>query len=112
LGLKEYKFGFAAENKAANFLKKMKFEILERNFHSKFGEIDIIAKKGEIIHFIEVKATSEDYETAQRIDRKKLEKIIKTINFYFAKNQISADYQIDAVLIEKEQISLLENITI
>ena len=56
MGLKEYKFGFESENKAVKFLKSHGFEILERNFHSRFGEIDIIAKKDEILHFIEVKA--------------------------------------------------------
>ena len=86
MGLKEYKFGFESENKAVKFLKSHGFEILERNFHSRFGEIDIIAKKDEILHFIEVKATSKNYETAYRITSSKFSKILKTIKFYKIKN--------------------------
>lgn len=55
MGVKAYLDGILGEDKACKFLKKQGFEILKRNFHSKFGEIDIIAKKDEILHFIEVK---------------------------------------------------------
>lgn len=64
MGLKAYLDGILGEDKACNFLKKQGFEILKRNFHSKFGEIDIIAKKDEILHFIEVKFTQNDYEVS------------------------------------------------
>ena len=52
MGLKAYLSGLLGEDKAQSYLKKQGFEIIERNFHSKFGEIDIIAKKDEILHFI------------------------------------------------------------
>ncbi len=51
MGVKAYLDGILGEDKACKFLKKQGFEILKRNFHSKFGEIDIIAKKDEILHF-------------------------------------------------------------
>ena len=60
MSLKEYLFGFKSEDKAVKYLKNQGFEIITRNFKSKFGEIDIIAKKTNILHFIEVKATSGD----------------------------------------------------
>ncbi|EGH6294101.1 hypothetical protein IE527_001768, partial [Campylobacter jejuni] len=43
MGVKAYLDGILGEDKACNFLKKQGFEILKRNFHSKIGEIDIIA---------------------------------------------------------------------
>ncbi len=61
MGVKAYLDGILGEDKACKFLKKQGFEILKRNFHSKFGEIDIIAKKDEILHFIEVKFTQKEY---------------------------------------------------
>ncbi|EIZ7125690.1 YraN family protein, partial [Campylobacter jejuni] len=85
--------------------------ILKRNFHSKFGEIDIIAKKDEILHFIEVKFTQNDYEVSERLDRKKLEKILKTIEFYHLKNGISLDFQIDLICIKNDVIQFCENIS-
>ncbi|ELI0034280.1 YraN family protein, partial [Campylobacter coli] len=54
MGFASYLSGILGEDKACDFLKKQKFEILKRNFRSKFGEIDIIAKKDGILHFIEV----------------------------------------------------------
>ncbi|HAA2046827.1 TPA_asm: hypothetical protein GD813_03985 [Campylobacter jejuni] len=71
MGLKAYLDGILGEDKACKFLKKQGFEILKRNFHSKFGEIDIIAKKDEILHFIEVKFTQNDYEVSERLCRRK-----------------------------------------
>jgi len=49
------KIGLDAEEKVAEYLLKDGYKILKRNFHSKFGEIDIIAKKDDILSFIEVK---------------------------------------------------------
>ncbi len=48
--------GFSAESLAIEILKPKGFVILERNFKSRFGEIDIIASKEGILYFIEVKA--------------------------------------------------------
>ena len=60
MGLEAYLSGILGEDKACAFLKKQGFKILKRNFHSKFGEIDIIATKDEILHFIEVKFTQKN----------------------------------------------------
>lgn len=48
--------GLKAEELAVQELRKKGYTILERNFGSKFGEIDIIAKDGETLVFVEVKA--------------------------------------------------------
>ena len=53
--------GNIAEEKACEFLYDNGFSILDRNFYSSFGEIDIIATKDDVLHFIEVKS-GDDYE--------------------------------------------------
>ena len=53
--------GKEAEDKASSFLEANGYIILDKNFHSKFGEIDIIAQKENILHFCEVKF-SEKYD--------------------------------------------------
>lgn len=62
-------------------------------------------------HFIEVKFTQDDYEVSERLDRKKLEKILKTIEFYHLKNGISSDFQIDLICIKNDVIQFCENIS-
>ena len=47
--------GNAGEQKACDYLSKKEYEILQRNWRTKRGEIDIIAKEGDQIVFIEVK---------------------------------------------------------
>ncbi|MDA3079329.1 MULTISPECIES: YraN family protein [unclassified Campylobacter] len=111
MGLKEYIFGFSAESKACEFLQNHGFTILCRNFHSRFGEIDIIAKKDEILHFIEVKATLGEYETAYRLTKSKFEKILKTINFFMMKENFSNEFQIDFLGISKNSVNFIENIS-
>ena len=84
--------------------------VCETNFHSRFGEIDIIAKKDQVLHFIEVKY-SKIYDPITRITPSKLNKIIKTIDYYMYKKNLDSDYQIDAVLVNDKLIEIVENIS-
>lgn len=52
------KFGNVGENIASEYLIANGYEILERNFYTKHGELDIIAKQNNEIVFIEVKTRS------------------------------------------------------
>ncbi|MBX4181397.1 YraN family protein, partial [Candidatus Parcubacteria bacterium] len=52
------KLGDIGENIACDFLKNRGYTIVERNYLRKWGEIDIVARKGEVIHFVEVKSVS------------------------------------------------------
>jgi putative endonuclease len=76
--------GKAGEDAAVRYLEEKGYEILERNFRSKSGEVDVIAKSGEIVVFIEVKAWStlgiEALE--QGINGKKQRRIIETAKFF------------------------------
>lgn len=49
------KIGQLGEDIACKFLVKQGYTILERNYWKKWGEIDVVAQKGDILHFIEVK---------------------------------------------------------
>ena len=84
------------------------YEILDKNFHSRFGEIDIVALKNRVLHFVEVKSGANSHE---RITKSKLSKIIKTVEFYLNIKRLDYDYQIDAIFIQ-DDIEHLENITI
>jgi len=103
--------GNIAEDLACKFLIKNNYKIVDRNFYSKFGEIDIIALKNRILHFIEVKS-GKNFEPIYAITPQKMNKIIKTINFFMLKNRFDLDFCIDAVIIKNKEIELVENITL
>lgn len=107
MSLKE---GMEAEEKASCYLQKEGYTLLSRNFHSKFGEIDIIALKDNILHFYEVKF-SKNYDPITRITPSKMAKIIKTIHYYLLTHPNSYDYQIDAILITPDNIEIIKNIS-
>lgn len=112
MGLSQYLFGKVSESDACEFLQKEGCQILERNFSCKFGEIDIIAKKDEILHFIEVKATSGEYEAAYRLTPLKMQKILKAVDYYLLKNGLNSDFQVDLITIENNKINWIKNISL
>jgi putative endonuclease len=104
--------GNLAEDKAVEFLYDNGFSIVERNFYSRFGEIDVIVSKDEVLHFVEVKS-GEDYELAiQNITPSKVSKLIKTAQVYMKKNSFDGDFQLDALVVTPRGIEIVENITI
>jgi len=104
--------GNLAEEKACKFLDENGYSIVERNFYSRFGEIDIIAIKDKILHFVEVKSAM-DYELAiQNITPKKLSRLIKTGDIYLKKSKLNTLYMYDALIVTPKKISHIKNITI
>ena len=53
-------FGQYGEDVAARFCRKQQLKIIKRNYRCRFGEIDIIAERDGVVHFIEVKNRSHD----------------------------------------------------
>ncbi len=58
--LSPFQRGRQAEREAALFLRRRGYRVLEQNLRTPFGEIDLVAVKGEWIVFVEVKARSSD----------------------------------------------------
>ena len=50
--------GRIGENCACDYLRNRGFVISDRNYRKKWGELDIVAEKGKVIHFVEVKSVS------------------------------------------------------
>lgn len=76
------------ETKSVEILKRENYDVLERNYRNKYGEIDIIAKKDNIIIFIEVKyrATLKYGYGSEAVDKNKIKRIYKTAMQYLIKN--------------------------
>ncbi|WP_297440047.1 YraN family protein [Sulfurimonas sp.] len=104
--------GNIAEEKACRYLIELGHTIVERNFYARFGEIDIISSKDDVLHFVEVKS-GEDYELAiQNITPTKLSRLIKTANVYMKKNALDVTFTFDAVIVTPNEIAIVENITL
>lgn len=90
------------ENLAKKYLEHNDYQILEKNYHSIYGEIDLICKKDKIYTFIEVKTRkSPKFGTAlESITNSKKEKIIKTAKIYLAKNRLEVPVRYDIITIQ------------
>jgi len=109
--MNSYLKGKNAESKAAQFLQNLGYKIIEKNFFCKGGEIDIVAFKNNTIHFVEVKS-GKNFQPVYNITPQKLKRIIKCAHFYLKKHSIKSAYCISAVIIKKDEIEFLKNITI
>lgn len=85
------KLGQAFETKALTYLQSQGLELIERNFRSKCGEIDLIMSENNEIIFVEVKyRTSEHYGSASEcVTASKQAKLKKTAQVWLAANQKS-----------------------
>ncbi len=91
--------GNMGEKIAAKYLEERGYNISGRNYHSRYGEIDIIAEKGEYIVFVEVKARSQNFAGLAReaVDLRKQKKIIKTALMYLSQSEKKAQPRFDVV---------------
>lgn len=69
---------------AADYLQGQGFQILDHNFSSRFGEIDIVAREGNYLVFAEVKyrATDSGGHPLEAVDLRKQRRIGKTADYY------------------------------
>ncbi|MEN9921454.1 MAG: hypothetical protein RLZZ517_432 [Candidatus Parcubacteria bacterium] len=96
--------GNHGENIACAILEGFNYKIIDRNYLTRQGEIDIIALKNNIIHFIEVKTTYGEYNPAENFHKTKLVRFLKTVKIYCYKHKISDEViQIDLALVNVKQ---------
>ena len=127
------KLGDIGENIACDYLINHGFEVLDRNYLRKWGELDIVVKKSNIIHFIEVKSvscvtlpidvthiTSKDaYRPEENVHPQKLRRLARAIQTYILEKRLdNLDWQLDIVTVKidrtnrKARVEMLENIII
>ena len=110
------RFGRQSEELAVNQLKKLGYKIIERNYRTKLGEIDIIAKDGRSLVFVEVKARH-----SHRFGHPKLAVTIKkqkkismaALSYLKSTNQLNCKARFDVVAItagnKHPQIEIVRN---
>lgn len=113
MGLFSHLFGKASEDAASQWLVSRGFVLLKRNYKCRFGEIDIIAKKGDVLHFIEVKSSSSaGYDPRYRVTPAKLKRLLKAIEFYEMSEGTNEFMQLDLLVVSNEGFELIENISL
>ena len=128
------KTGKLGEDLACRYLVRHNYEIIDRNYLKKCGEIDIIAKKDNKIHFVEVKSVSREnlhdisHETTQEENFRpednvhpwKLQRLAKTIQIYLIEKNVSDEtdwiFDVITVYIDKNnlisKVEMLENVVL
>ena len=86
MSYRSYHKGQEAEGWAVDFLVRQGFKIIERNYHSPFGEIDIIAQEGRALVFVEVRMRNEadQIHPLETISRGKQNRLMRTAQMYLA----------------------------
>jgi putative endonuclease len=125
------KIGDLGENIACKFLVKHGMSIVEKNYLKPWGEIDIVAKAGDIVHFIEVKTvtstkgsnvireTSEEYRAEDNIHPQKLKRLGRTIQTYMLERNVDEEnWQFDVITVKlsdnllRVKVEYIENIVL
>jgi putative endonuclease len=111
--------GKKGEDIARRFLEKQGYKIIEQNYRTKYAEIDLVAKKGNDLVFIEVRTKiGENFGTPEEtINYDKKRKLLRNALAYVSRKKWKGPYRIDAICIvlksdySVERLNHYENIT-
>lgn len=103
--------GDTGEAFVTEYLKAQGYNILEKNYKKRCGEIDIIAARDEYTVFVEVKTRHENslVEPWEAVDKRKQRKLIKTATVYLTENNIETYVRFDIaeVIIKRDTLELI-----
>lgn len=91
--------GKIAELKACNYLRKKGYKIIDYNYQTRFGEIDIIVEDKKYIAFVEVKMRKNDDFGKPRefVDYSKQQKLIATARMYLSQHKTKKQPRFDVI---------------
>ena len=105
--------GREGESKAAEYLRKKRYDIIGANYRCRFGELDLIAKKRELVIFVEVKLRKNDRfgAAADAVSFSKQDKLRKTAASWLAAHDCDAPTRFDVIEIYTDtgRINHIEN---
>ena len=112
-------FGSEAESATCRWLESSGFRIVDRNWMRPWGELDIVAVKAGVVHFVEVKASKvrrEGFEPFVRANRSKMVKVARTARSWLIANNYGpeTEWQLDLVSVimnpEGPEFELFDNV--
>ena len=98
--------GAKAEDRAAEYLGALGYEVLERNFRAKCGEIDLIARDRDTIVFVEVRARNHPGygSAAETVDFRKRRKLVNTARLYALLRRLDCPMRFDVIGVEPGRV--------
>ena len=125
------KTGDLGEKIAQKYLKERGFTILETNYLKNWGELDIVAQKDVVIHFVEVKTLKYDskvtlkqseigdsWQPEEQVHRRKLHQIQKALETWLTERAWEGAYQIDVLAVKMvtreryARVKYIENVSL
>lgn len=118
--LSRKEIGAWGEQQAAAYLEKSGYQILEQNYRTPYGEVDIITRKGGCLVFVEVKTrTSVRFGFPEEaVGEEKLAHLLDSAAHYLIETDQDLDWRVDVIAINKNQqkgnfeIKHFENVTL
>jgi len=100
---KHNELGKKGEQLAVDYLVNNNYDIIERNYRFDKAEVDIIAKKNEILAIIEVKirSTSDFGDPQDFVKPKQIQRLVKAVDEYVTKNDLDVEIRFDITAIVK-----------
>lgn len=104
--------GYDAEDRAAEYLTSEGFEILDHNWHNRWCEIDIVARRGNRVYFVKVKYRKNSSQSTglDYITPKKLKQMSFAAEMWVSDHNWVNEYQLSAVSITDSDMQFIENV--
>ncbi|MEO0102412.1 MAG: YraN family protein [candidate division WOR-3 bacterium] len=105
--------GKKGEEIAKRFLEGQGYKVIEQNYRTRFGEIDLICEKGNSIIFVEVRQKSgrQFGEPVESIDKRKIGKIKRTAEHFLSERGIyEKEIRFDLFSIIGKKFELIPNV--
>lgn len=100
-----FQTGLSAESRAASYLVTKGFRIIARRCRTPVGEVDIVALRGNLMIFVEVKARDKLDDAAYAITPRQQQRIVAAAEFWLGQHRghEKMDMRFDAILIAPNQ---------
>jgi putative endonuclease len=101
-----FRTGLSAENRAAAYLMAKGYRILAKRFRTPYGEIDIVARRRNVLAFVEVKARANLDDAAYAVTPRQQHRIIDAAQAWLLAHPEHADFDMrfDAILIAPRRL--------
>jgi len=101
-----FKYGLSAESRAAAFLIAKGYRVVARRWRSPVGEVDIVARRRQVLVFVEVKARANFDSAAESVTERQQRRIAAAAAAWLAQNPADAnsDIRFDAMLVAPGKI--------